>query len=1388
MTSPSPLASSPTSTHPAGTVPVRRLRRWGVWAAATAILTASAFVTAAAPAPVAAQHGVESTFRFSVGRDAPVGRAAASFTAVAAGPDGTLYAVEPSLGRVVRYARDGEVIGAFGGLGSAPGRFADNCSAPETYPDGPCTGLDVAVGPSGDVFVADAAAGAVQRFTAWGQPLGYACPPGCLDVATTIALAVGGDGTLAVALRDLDRVVVLSPVGTTIGAWTVRWPGDVALDAEGRVFVAEMASAQVGVFAPHGRRLASLGHGGIQRPEGPGVFAQCVVEQGRGLTTIWPCDPVALSLDRDGALLVLDRRGRVHRIDPRAPDDWTLRATGLDGARGLAVDTAGRLVAAGGGLRLVGEGAALDEAWPAIAVDRGALYAPTDIAVVPPATVRDDPELTIVDAASHRVYRIWGAGLRREAWGGQGAGPGRLAAPQAVALAPDRSVLVADTGNDRLQRFSYEGLFRSALDRVGSGGARLAQPRDVAVDADGIVYAVDAAPGRIARFGADDTPLDPWLLTAAAGEAPPDLVAIAVTADRAIVVADAANRRVVRLGSDGAVFGDEPIVAPDGAKRVPLSVAVAPDGRATVGTADGLILDLGGEAGTTVRATAGCGLRHVTQATALAYGPDGTLHVVDGPGRRILAFVPGAHETVNVRGYSAVDALGDAVFEAPGAVVAVGDVVVAADSAHRRLQPLTTEGVAAGRPQSAPGCQGANLGTVSALAAAPGGRLVAADAEFGRVVERDRHGTTSLRAWGTPGALPIDLGSPVAALATGDGGVWLAAEAPRRILRFGPDGASVASWAVPMLDVGLPKAAPPVPPPAGIDALVRAADGTVALFDIAGRRVYRLRDDGSAVAAWSLPAEVVSPRSLAAAADGSWLVADTARHHIARLDADGRWLGALGEAAGLAAPERVAAMGDGRIVVVQRVTETQRLPSGSVLSRRFDEAVVLDAGGARLARWDLTGLPRPVFHRWRAVAATDAGSLWLVADEPISSFDGRYAWSFAPVVEVGIDGAVIQRADVPIDPPHQPRVPTPWNLDAPIALAPRPDGGLWIAGSRVPLLAHVAADAKVVRRLWTTRDGPGGLTRASGVAVAPGPDGQPRLFVADSGAHRVVVFAWDGAFEREWSAGPDGLALNAPHQMAVAADGTLWVADSGNHRLAHFAADGTPLGAVGALGGAPGQLRAPRGVAVAADGTLRVADTGNRRLQALATDGAVLAVWGTGAEVGAVQEPAGLAFDDQGQLWVADTLADRLHVFGPTPSDRWHVRTYADAGLVDGPLDHRVLDGPTLDLDWSGGPPAPGVPATGFGLRAEARIAAPAWPERWLLSVRGAAHASRDGRDRVAAASGDPAAAVFDTPGADTWLRVDFAALRTQRPSLHVGPMASVRYFPAALNGATRAR
>jgi len=183
-------------------------------------------------------------------------------------------------------------------------------------------------------------------------------------------------------------------------------------------------------------------------------------------------------------------------------------------------------------------------------------------------------------------------------------------------------------------------------------------------------------------------------------------------------------------------------------------------------------------------------------------------------------------------------------------------------------------------------------------------------------------------------------------------------------------------------------------------------------------------------------------------------------------------------------------------------------------------------------------------------------------------------------------------------------------------------------------------------------------------SVAVSPDGT--IYVADTWNYLIRGFNLDFTPVVTWgqpfSAGIDApqepvTGFWGPRDVVVDNNGRVYVADTGNKRIRVYTGDGQFLLDIGTGGSGPGQLDEPAGIAVHPDGRVFVADTWNRRVSVFNADGAYTMSFDVR---GWASEPIGrpyLAVDaerdivyvtdpDVGRVLVYDTQGNCVGAFG----------------------------------------------------------------------------------------------------------------------------------------------
>jgi sugar lactone lactonase YvrE len=246
-------------------------------------------------------------------------------------------------------------------------------------------------------------------------------------------------------------------------------------------------------------------------------------------------------------------------------------------------------------------------------------------------------------------------------------------------------------------------------------------------------------------------------------------------------------------------------------------------------------------------------------------------------------------------------------------------------------------------------------------------------------------------------------------------------------------------------------------------------------------------------------------------------------------------------------------------------------------------------------------------------------------------------------------------------------------IETPHSVTSDGGGGFYFAAgrSRVYRVSSAGVLVLVAGRGTPGFSGDGGLATASQLSlplgITVGSNGD--LFIADMFNSRVRKVTTDGVistvagtvFGFAGDGGPaTSAALKYPKSMAVDANGNLFIADSYDYRIRKVTAGGiiTTVAGTGTSGfsgdGGPATSAKinPQGVAVDADGNLFIADGNNNRIRKVGVNGIITTVAGDGtsgfggddgpAILAQLSNPSGIAVDQNGNLFIADSANDRI--------------------------------------------------------------------------------------------------------------------------------------------------
>ncbi len=382
--------------------------------------------------------------------------------------------------------------------------------------------------------------------------------------------------------------------------------------------------------------------------------------------------------------------------------------------------------------------------------------------------------------------------------------------------------------------------------------------------------------------------------------------------------------------------------------------------------------------------------------------------------------------------------------------------------------------------------------------------------------------------------------------------------------------------------------------------------------------------------------EFNTPRAVAVDGSGNIYVADTGNHRIQKLNAaTGTWSewvkngGGSGNSLGeFINPNGVAVDNSGNVYVADDSNRIQKLTAAN---NTWSEWSVLGP---------VNGISPGEFTFPRGVAVDSSGNVYVAdtSNHRIQKLNkSTNTWSEWKKVGGGNGSGL-------------------GEFYNPFGVAVDSSGNVYVADSG----NHRIQKLTLSTNTWSEWKKDGGGTGTSlgefntpyGVAV----DLNGNVYVADSGNHRIQKLTLSTNTWSEWKkvGGGNGSGLgefSVPGAVAVDLNGNVYVADSGNHRIQKLTlstntwSEWKKVG--GGAGAGLGEFNTPRTVAVDGSGNIYVADTGNHRIQKLNAGSGTWSEWvksggGSGNGLGEFNTPYGVATDNSGNVYVADSNNHRL--------------------------------------------------------------------------------------------------------------------------------------------------
>ncbi|MCW3069671.1 MAG: repeat containing protein [Solirubrobacterales bacterium] len=358
------------------------------------------------------------------------------------------------------------------------------------------------------------------------------------------------------------------------------------------------------------------------------------------------------------------------------------------------------------------------------------------------------------------------------------------------------------------------------------------------------------------------------------------------------------------------------------------------------------------------------------------------------------------------------------------------------------------------------------------------------------------------------------------------------------------------------------------------------------------------------------------------------------------------WAG-IGAAGAASAAADVCAGSDGRpcpyasaVVIGQRAEGMLRFPEAVAVDTQGNVYVAdqlsyvvqkFTAGGTFVTEWGSYGGGHGQFGPIGGLATDAAGNVYVVdsSHNRIEKFDGNGAF----IIAWGHRGTALGQ----------------FKFGSSQDFTKPPGGGIAVAGGRVYVadsgndrIERFNLDGGEAMEWGSLGSGPGQFSYPRGVAANEG-----EVIVSDDDNHRIEKFDPNGVFQASvGSYGTGGEQFGFPYGVALDAAGNIYVADDINHRVVKLTPSLTFAGVWGGFGSKPGQLGFPRALASDPAGDTYVADTANDRVQVFGPSGNYLRTIGFSARGPAgLTAPRGLAIDPSGRLLASDTIGNRVDLF-----------------------------------------------------------------------------------------------------------------------------------------------
>lgn len=470
-----------------------------------------------------------------------------------------------------------------------------------------------------------------------------------------------------------------------------------------------------------------------------------------------------------------------------------------------------------------------------------------------------------------------------------------------------------------------------------------------------------------------------------------------------------------------------------------------------------------------------------------------------------------------------------------------------------------------------------------------------------------------------------------------------------------------------------------------IIAVASAGERVYAIDEKSGK-LHIFDEGGALIRSAAGPGFLSGPRGLAVGPDGSVFVADTKGNRVQVFDGEGKFLRTIGSRGSdpgeLSRPVSVAVGTDGRVYVSDTGNHRIQVFSaegvflfgfggkgeaqgmfrepGRIEVDPADHIYVLDSGNDRLQKFKEDTTPAASMGLYGQDFAVDRYGFIYMLDRKRSK-----------VKELSPKGLVLGNIGTTGSGRGQ--------FKDPRGISVGPEGELLIADTKNDRIQRIEVQNKLkeipIQPSLRTKLMVTGPTRSIPIranAVATAGD---KTVAYDGDKGQFAIFDAEGKEEKRFgsSKGKEESVTRRAAGIAFSEKNGLYVSDRKGDQIQNFSLDGVHKLNFGRkdgfFGNKEGSVDAPTGIAMNEKGSVYVADTGDRRVEAYGPDGVFL--FGFGPLVGPYElaEPVGVAWDPAGFLYVLDRKLKK--VFKCEPSGGY-IKSWGEEGGGIGQFDDPV--------------------------------------------------------------------------------------------------------------------